>query len=65
MWYFLAKYTNMITGEEISRMIEFDGENMFWDEKNPVNMCYMYAMSQALKLREENESLDALEFEAC
>lgn len=65
MWYFLAKYTDMITEEEISRKIEFDGENMFWDEENPAEKCYMYAMSQALKLRKPNESLDTLEFEAC
>lgn len=65
MWEFYAKYTNVNTEKEISRKIEFDGENMFWDEENPADKCYIYAMSQALKLRKSNEILDSLELEAC
>ena len=40
MWYFEAKYYDIIADKEITREIAFDGENFFNSEKE----CYLYAM---------------------
>ena len=61
MWYFEAKYYDIIAGKEITRKIEFDGENNFNSEKQ----CYLYAMEKAYEMKKENEMLDSVEFIAC
>ena len=61
MWYFEAKYYNVIDRKAITRKIEFDGENSFNSEKE----CYMYAMEKAYEIKKENEMLDSVEFIAC
>lgn len=61
MYIFEAKYENMDTGEEVTRKIEFDGDNFFPTEKE----CYIYAMSKAYDMTEKNEFLVSVEFIAC
>lgn len=61
MWYFEAKYYDIIADKEIIRKIEFDGENYFNSEKE----CYLYAMEKAYEMKKESEMLDSVEFIAC
>ena len=61
MWYFEAKYYDIIEGKEITRKIAFDGENFFNSEKE----CYLYAMEKAYEMKKESEMLDSVEFIAC
>ena len=61
MWYFVAKYYDIIADKEITRKIEFDGENCFNSEKE----CYLYAMEKAYEMKKESEMLDSVEFIAC
>lgn len=61
MWLFEAKYENIDTNEEITREIKFNGDNFF----NTASECYLYAMTQALEMKQENEYLGCLEFIAC
>lgn len=60
MYLFEAHYINMDTEEKTIRPIEFDGQ--FFDSEKE---CYLYAMSIAYDLIEENEMFDSLEFIAC
>lgn len=61
MWLFEAKYHDMNTGKEITRTIEFDGDNFFSSERD----CYIHAMKQAFDMKKENECFSSLEFIAC
>ena len=61
MWYFEAKYYDIIADKKITRKIEFDGENYFNSEKE----CYLYAMEKAYEMKKEDEMLDSVEFVAC
>lgn len=64
MWIFIATYENMnLDGsiKSVKRKIEFDGDNFFDTDDE----CYLYAMRQALKMKQENDSLGCLEFIAC
>lgn len=61
MWYFEAKYYDIIAGKECVRKIEFDGENFFNSEKE----CYLYAMEKAYEMRGKTEILDSVEFVGC
>lgn len=61
MWYFEAKYYDIIADKKITRKIEFDGENRF----NSGKQCYLYAMEKAYDMREKTEILDSVEFIAC
>lgn len=61
MWYFEAKYYDIIVDKKITRKIEFDGENFFNSEKE----CYLYAMEKAYEMKKESEMLDSVEFIAC
>lgn len=61
MWYFEAKYYDVIDQKEVTRKIEFDGENFFNSEKE----CYLYAMEKAYEMKKENEMLDSVEFVGC
>ena len=61
MWEFKARYVNMENGEKITRKIEFDGDNFFDTEEQ----CYVCAIQMALKNRNENERLYALDFISC
>lgn len=60
MYIFEAHYTNMENDEEITRKIEFDGQFMESDKE-----CFMYAMSKAYDMKENNECLGSVEFIAC
>lgn len=60
MYYFEAHYVNMDTDEEITKKIFFDGQ--FFDSERG---CYIYAMSKAYDMTEENEMFASLEFIAC
>ena len=60
MYYFEAHYINMDTGEEVTKKISFDGQ--FFDSDKE---CYLYAMSRAYDMEEENEMFASLEFIAC
>ena len=60
MYYFEAHYINMDTDEEITKKIFFDGQ--FFDSERE---CYIYAMSKAYDMTEENEMFASLEFIAC
>lgn len=60
MYYFLAHYINMETNAEITRKIEVDGQ-FFNTEKE----IYLYVMSKAYNMMEENECFSNLEFVAC
>lgn len=61
MWYFEAKYYDIIADKKITRKIEFDGENRF----NSGKQCYLYAMEKAYEMRGKTEILDSVEFIAC
>lgn len=61
MWYFEAKYYDIIADKKITRKIEFDGENHFNSEKE----CYLYAMEKAYEMKKESEMLDSVEFVGC
>lgn len=64
MWIFEAIYENMDYNssiKSIKRKIEFDGDNFF----NTGDECYLYAMKQALLMKQKNECLCCLEFIAC
>ena len=64
MWIFIATYENMDLNSSIKsvkRKIEFDGDNFF----DTGNECYLYAMRQALEMKQENECLGCLEFISC
>lgn len=61
MYFFLAHYIDMNTDNEFTRKIEFDGDNVFNNEKE----CYLYAMSKAYDDIKENELLSSLEFIGC
>lgn len=64
MWIFEAEYLNMDQNsleESVKRKIEFDGDNFF----DTGDECYLYAMEQALKMKQKNECLGCLEFIAC
>ena len=61
MYLFVAKYLNWRTREEITRKIEFDGENMF----DSARECYVYAMCKAFDMTQEGECLGSLEFIEC
>ena len=60
MWLFEAKYVNR-ENEEVTRKIEFDGDNFYETEEQ----CYICAMQKALKNRNENELLCTLDFISC
>lgn len=47
--------------KSVKRKIEFDGDNFF----NTGDECYLYAMRQALEMKQKNECLGCLEFIAC
>lgn len=51
----------MDSEKEITRIIEFDGGNFSQTEKE----CYIYAMSKAYDMKQENEGFGSLEFIAC
>lgn len=57
MYIFKASYINMDNNKEITRKIEFDSQFMKNDEEG-----YMYAMSRAYDLKQENECLGTVEF---
>ena len=59
MYYFEAHYINMDNDAEITKKIVFDGQ-YFTDKE-----CYIYAMSKAYDMTEENEMFASLEFIAC
>lgn len=64
MWIFIATYENMDLNSSIKsvkRKIEFDGDNFF----DTGDECYLYAMRQALEMKQENEYLGCLEFISC
>lgn len=64
MWIFEATYENMDQNsleESVKRKIEFDGDNFF----DTSDECYLYAMRQALEMKQKNECLGCLEFVAC
>ena len=61
MWLFEAKYENMDNGEEVTRKIAFDGENLCDTE----DQCYICAMNKALKNRNKNERLCTLDLISC
>lgn len=61
MYLFEAKYINMETDEEITRKIEFDGDNFFDTEKE----CYLYAMDRAYSMAGKCELLACLEIISC
>ena len=64
MWIFVATYENMDLNSSIKsvkRKIEFDGDNFFDTDDE----CYLYAMRQALEMKQENECLSCLEFVSC
>lgn len=61
MWYFEAKYYDIIAGKTITRNIKFDGDNFLNSEKE----CYLYAMERAYEMMKENEMLDSVKFLAC
>ena len=61
MWIFEAAYENMGCNSSIKsvrRKIEFDGDNFF----DTGDECYLYAMKQALLMKQKNECLCSLEF---
>ena len=60
MYYFEAHYINMDNDAEIIKKINFDGQ--FFDSDKE---CYLYAMSRAYDMQEENEMFASLEFIAC
>lgn len=60
MYLFLAHYSNVYTGEQTTRKIEFDG-NFCYDEKD----CYIYAMGIAYDMTKKDECLDSVELLAC
>lgn len=60
MWLFEAHYTDMKTGRETVRTVEFNGQN-FEDEKE----CYLYAAESAYDMTEENETFYSFEFISC
>lgn len=56
MWLFEAEYTNMDCEsfiDSVRRKIEFDGDNFF----DTGEECYLYAMKQALKMRQKNKCI--------
>lgn len=59
MWFFIAKYDNMDTGEEIIRKIEIYGQ--YLSEKQ----AYMIAMDKAYDIKHINECLGVVEFISC
>ena len=64
MWIFVATYENMDLNSSIKsvkRKIEFDGDNFF----DTNDECYLYAMRQALEMKQKNECLSCLEFVSC
>lgn len=64
MWIFIATYENIDLDSSIKsvkRKIEFDGDNFF----DTSDECYLYAMRQALEMKQKNECLCCLEFVAC
>lgn len=60
MYIFEAHYINMDNDAEIMKPIKFDGQ-FFENEKE----CYIYAMSKAYDMTENNEWLVNVEFIAC
>ncbi len=60
MYLFEAHYSNMDTNEEISRKIEIEAQ--FFDTEKEI---YLYAMSKAYDMTNENELFSSLEFIAC
>ena len=60
MYYFEAHYINMDNDAEIIKKINFDGQFLGTDKE-----CYLYAMSRAYDMTEENEMFASLEFIAC
>ena len=60
MYYFEAHYINMDNDAEIIKKISFDGQFLDSDKE-----CYLYAMSRAYDMEEENEMFASLEFIAC
>lgn len=60
MYIFEAHFINMEDCKEITRKVEFDGQ-FLENEKE----CYLYAMSKAYNMKEENECLASVEFIAC
>ena len=60
MYLFEAHYINMNTDTEITKKIEFDGQ--FFDTEKEI---YLYAMSRAYDMTNENELFSILEFIAC
>lgn len=61
MYIFEAHYTRMRVNEEITRTIEFNGDNFFDNER----ACYVYAIGKAYDLKEKDECLDSLELISC
>lgn len=61
MYIFEAHYTNMKTDEEVTRTIEFEGDNFLDSEKE----CFLDAMGRAYDMIGENESFSSLKFIAC
>ena len=64
MWIFIATYENMDLDSSIKsvkRKIEVDGDNFFDTDDE----CYLYAMRQALEMKQKNECLGCLEFVSC
>ena len=52
MWIFIATYENMDLNSSIKsvkRKIEFDGDNFFDTDDE----CYLYAMRQALEMKQK------------
>lgn len=60
MYIFEAHYIDMNTDSEITKKIEFDGQ--FFDTEKEI---YLYAMSRAYDMTNENELFSSLEFIAC
>lgn len=60
MYRFDAHYTNMVTFEEVTKKIEFDGQ--FFDSEKD---CYLYAMGEAFDMIEKDESLNSVELICC
>lgn len=60
MYWFVAHYSDVYTGEQTTRKIEFDGQ--FFDSEKD---CYLYAMGVAYDMTGENECFGGIELLAC
>ena len=59
MYIFLAHYINIDTGAKITRGIEFDIAGSTLETEKEI---YLFAMSRAYDMKEDNECFDSLEF---